>query len=106
MIWKVQLAGFLVIVASGLSACAATQNPAGEPRGSVIAPDSSAAKQLPGEEVYSEERADPLEPFNQAMLTFNHKADDWVLHLSPPNGPTLCRSRLAPASVAFSRMSV
>jgi phospholipid-binding lipoprotein MlaA len=85
MIWKLQLAGFLVIVASGLSACASSQNPAGEPRGSVIAPDGLAAQrspgeQLPGEEVYSEERADPLEPFNQAMLTFNRKADDWVLH--------------------------
>jgi ABC-type transporter lipoprotein component MlaA len=85
MIWKLQLAGFVVIVASGLSACASSQNPAGEPRGSVIAPDGLAAqrspgKQLPGEEVYSEERADPLEPFNQAMLTFNRKADDWVLH--------------------------
>ena len=27
-----------------------------------------------------EERPDPLEPFNQSMLTFNRKADDWVLH--------------------------
>jgi phospholipid-binding lipoprotein MlaA len=85
MIWKLQLAGFLVIVASGLSACASSQNPAGEPRGSIIAPDGLAAQrspgeQLPGEEVYSEERVDPLEPFNQAMLTFNRTADDWVLH--------------------------
>jgi phospholipid-binding lipoprotein MlaA len=80
MSWKFQLAGFLMIVASGLSACASSQNPMGRPRGAVIAPDSSAARQLPGEEVYSEERADPLEPFNQAMLTFNRKADDWVLH--------------------------
>ncbi len=85
MIWKLQLAGFLVIVASGLSACASSQNPAGEPRGSVIAPDGLAAQrspgaQLAGEGVYSEERVDPLEPFNQAMLTFNRKADDWVLH--------------------------
>jgi hypothetical protein len=54
MIWKFQLAGFLVIVASGLSACASSQNPAGEPHGSVIAPDGLAAQQLPGEEVYSE----------------------------------------------------
>src|ERR1700737_3897417 len=80
MSWKFQLAGFLVIVASGLSACASSQNPMGKPRGAVIAPDSSAARQLPGEEVYSGERADPLEPFNQAMLTFNRRADDWVLH--------------------------
>jgi phospholipid-binding lipoprotein MlaA len=80
MSWTFQLAGFLVIVASGLSACASSQNPVAKPRGAVIAPDSSAARQLPGEEVYSGERADPLEPFNQAMLTFNRKADDWVLH--------------------------
>ena len=85
MIWKLQLAGFLVIVASGLSACASSQNPAAEPRGSLIAPDGLAAQRSPGEQlagegVYSEERVDPLEPFNQAMLTFNRKADDWVLH--------------------------
>jgi ABC-type transporter lipoprotein component MlaA len=80
MTWKLQLAGFLVIVASGLSACASNQSPVGEPRGALIAPDGSAAQQLQGEEVYPPERADPLEPFNQAMLTFNRKADDWVLH--------------------------
>ena len=77
---KLQLAGFLVIVASGLSACASSQSPVGEPRGALIAPDGSAAQQSPGEEAYPPERADPLEPFNQAMLTFNRKADDWVLH--------------------------
>jgi phospholipid-binding lipoprotein MlaA len=77
---RLQLAGFLLIVASGLNACASSQNPVAEPRRAVIAPDGSAAKQSPGEQVYSEERADRLEPFNQAMLTFNRKADDWVLH--------------------------
>ena len=82
MIRKLQLAGVLLIAASGLNACASSQNPVGEPHGTVVAPDGSAAKQWPAEteEVYSEERADPLEPFNQAMLTFNRKADDWVLH--------------------------
>jgi phospholipid-binding lipoprotein MlaA len=80
MTWKHQLAGFLVIVASGLSACASSQNPVVEPRGAVTAPEGSAARQPPNEEVYSEQHADPLEPFNQAMLTFNRKADDWVLH--------------------------
>jgi phospholipid-binding lipoprotein MlaA len=80
MTWKLQLAGFLLIVASGLNACASNQNPLGAPRGAVIAPDGSAAKQSAVEEVYSEERADRLEPFNQAMFTFNRKADDWVLH--------------------------
>jgi phospholipid-binding lipoprotein MlaA len=80
MIGKLQLAGFLVIVASGLNACASSQNQLREPRRGVVAPDGSAAKQLPGEEVYAEERADRLEAFNQAMLTFNLKADDWALH--------------------------
>ena len=80
MSWKFQLAGFLVIVASGLTGCASSQNPVGGPRGAVSVPDGSAAPQSPGEEVYSEERDDRLEPFNQAMFTFNRKADDWVLH--------------------------
>jgi phospholipid-binding lipoprotein MlaA len=80
MTWKLQLAGFLMIVASGLSACASGQNPVGEPRGALIAPGGSAAQQSPNEKLYSEERDDPLEPFNHAMLTFNRKADDWVLH--------------------------
>ena len=51
----------------------------GEARGAVNAPDGSVAKRLPGEEGYPEEPADRLEPFNQAMFTFNRKADDWVL---------------------------
>ena len=80
VIRKLQLAGVLLIAASGLTACASGQNPVGEPHGAVVAPDGSAAKQSPAEEGSSEERADPLEPFNQAMLTFNRKADDWVLH--------------------------
>jgi len=77
---KPQLAGFVLIVASGLSACASSQNPVAEPRGALIAPDDSGAQQSPGETFYSEERADRLEPFNQTMFTFNRKADDWVLH--------------------------
>jgi phospholipid-binding lipoprotein MlaA len=80
MIWKFQLAGFLVIVASGLSACASNQNPTAATHGAFVATDGSSVQQLPGEQIYPEERADPLEPFNQAMFTFNRKADDWVLH--------------------------
>jgi hypothetical protein len=79
LMWKLQLAGVLLIVASGLSACASSQNPLGEARRAVNAPDGSAAKLLPGEEGYPEEPADRLEPFNQAMFTFNREADDWVL---------------------------
>jgi hypothetical protein len=55
LMWKLQLAGVLLIVASGLSACASSQNPLGEARGAVNAPDGSAAKRLPGEEGYPEE---------------------------------------------------
>jgi phospholipid-binding lipoprotein MlaA len=80
LILKLRLAGVLLIAASGLNACASSQTPVGEPRGAVIAPDGSAARHSPGQEGYSEERADRLEPFNQAMFTFNRKADDWVLH--------------------------
>jgi phospholipid-binding lipoprotein MlaA len=80
MSWKLQLAAFLVIVASGLSACASRQNPAAAPRGAAIAPDTSPAQQSARDEVEAEERDDRLEPFNQAMFTFNRKADDWVLH--------------------------
>jgi phospholipid-binding lipoprotein MlaA len=80
MTCKLQLAGFLLIVASGLSACASSQNPMGAPRGTALAPDGSAAPQSVDAQLSSAERADPLEPFNQAMFTFNRKADDWVLH--------------------------
>src|SRR6202035_3936223 len=79
MTCKLQLAGFLLIVASGLSACASSQNPLGAPRGAAVTPDGSAAPQSPDAQLSSAERADPLEPFNQAMFTFNRKADDWVL---------------------------
>jgi phospholipid-binding lipoprotein MlaA len=77
---KLQLAGFLLIVASGLSACASSQNQSAAPRGALIARDASAAPQSQAAQLNSEERTDPLEPFNQAMFTFNRKADDWVLH--------------------------
>jgi phospholipid-binding lipoprotein MlaA len=80
MTCKLQLAGFLLIVASALSACASSQNPMGAPRGPALSPDGSAAPQSADAQLYSAERADPLEPFNQAMFTFNRKADDWVLH--------------------------
>ena len=80
MTCKLQLAGFLLIVASGLSACASSQNPLGAPRGAAVTPDGSAAPQSPDAQLSSAERADPFEPFNQAMFTFNRKADDWVLH--------------------------
>ncbi|HEY2106523.1 MAG TPA: VacJ family lipoprotein [Candidatus Binataceae bacterium] len=77
---KLQLAGFLLIVASGLNACASRQNAVGEPPGAAIALDGSGAQHAPDGMAYSEQRADRLEPFNQAMFTFNRKADDWVLH--------------------------
>ena len=80
MAWKLQLAGFLLIVTSGLSACASSQTLEAESRGVINAPDGSAGQQSPDGEAYSVERADRLQPFNQAMLTFNRKADDWVLH--------------------------
>jgi ABC-type transporter lipoprotein component MlaA len=88
MIRQLQLTGFLVIVAFGLSASASSQNLVREPHGAAIAPGGSAAPQSPDEKVHPEERGDPLEPFNQAMFMFNRKADDWVLHPSPPDGPT------------------
>jgi phospholipid-binding lipoprotein MlaA len=80
MAWKLQLTGFLLIITSGLSACASSQTSEAESRGVINAPDDSAGQQLPGGEAYSVERADRLEPFNQAMFAFNRKADDWVLH--------------------------
>jgi phospholipid-binding lipoprotein MlaA len=80
MSWKLHLAVSLMIIANGLSACASSQNPAGGPSQAVAAPVASAASQSPDEEVEAEEHDDRLEPFNQAMFTFNRKADDWVLH--------------------------
>jgi hypothetical protein len=48
MTWKLQLAGFPVIVASGLSACASNQSPVGEPRGALIAPDGFGGTAIAG----------------------------------------------------------
>jgi hypothetical protein len=112
MIWKLQLAGFLVIVASGLSACASSQNPAGEPRGSVIAPDGLAAqrdRRVSNWRVREFTQKSASIPWNHSTKPCSHSTAKQMIGyctLSPPNGPTLCQSQLAPASVAFSRMSV
>ena len=78
MSWKVLSAAFFMIVVSA-SACASSQNSAAAPQGAGAAPSPSSAQQSARDEVESEERDDRLEPFNQAMFTFNRKADDWVL---------------------------
>jgi ABC-type transporter lipoprotein component MlaA len=62
-----------------LAACATNQKQSSQTTGSVPVGTVSPA---PIEEQLRnlEQRPDPLEPFNQSMLTFNHKLDDCLLH--------------------------
>ena len=54
-------------------AAAADTSTVAKPAPPAAAPDT-------GNENLQAEESDPLEPFNSAMLTFNLKVDDWVLH--------------------------
>jgi phospholipid-binding lipoprotein MlaA len=62
--------------------------------------DGSAPPQAPGQDNASEERDDRLEPFNQAMFTFNRKANDWILH---PVAVKWARVMPQPARASISR---
>lgn len=61
-----------------LSACATAQKQSGQ-TGSSIGTISN-PEVVGAQAADLEQRPDPLEPFNQSMLTFNRKVDDWVLH--------------------------
>ena len=87
MIRKFAMGTLLILMLSLLNACATAQK---QPTGAEAAKndghsDSSnaaASPQLPpGAEIgNSGAPSDPFERFNESMLTFNRKADDWVLH--------------------------
>jgi phospholipid-binding lipoprotein MlaA len=79
MFQKVPLVALLTSMIVLLGACAAAQKESGRTApGSGSAPSFSAPNVA--EAGSPQERPDPFEPFNRPMLTFNRKADDWVLH--------------------------
>ena len=88
MIRKFVVGTLLILMVSLLNACATAQKQ--QPTGAEAAkndghPDSSnAASSLEtpsgGQIDNSGAPSDPFEHFNESMLTFNRKADDWVLH--------------------------
>jgi phospholipid-binding lipoprotein MlaA len=86
MIQKLAMGALLILMVSLLDACATTQK---QPTGTQGAKneghsDSLNAASTPlhpsgGEIGNFEEPSDPFVHFNESMLTFNRKADDWVL---------------------------
>src|SRR5580704_13662493 len=69
----------LVLLAASLTLCApcVTASAADAPD-ALQAPDSGTTDT--GNTELQAQEADPLEPFNSAMFTFNLKVDDYVLH--------------------------
>jgi|HubBroStandDraft_6_1064221.scaffolds.fasta_scaffold183455_2 phospholipid-binding lipoprotein MlaA len=86
MIRKLAMGALVILMVSLFDACAATQQ---QPTGTEGAKNeghsessnaaSSPAHPSGGQIGNSEEPSDPFEHFNESMLTFNRKADDWVL---------------------------
>jgi phospholipid-binding lipoprotein MlaA len=77
----------LILMVSLLDACAATQQQlagaqaARNERRADSLKAASSAQRPSGEQIANfQEPSDPFEHFNESMLTFNRKADDWVLH--------------------------
>jgi phospholipid-binding lipoprotein MlaA len=87
MIRKLAMGALVILMVSLFDACAATQQ---QPTGTEGAKNeghsessnaaSSPAHPSGGQIGNSEEPSDPFEHFNESMLTFNRKVDDWVLH--------------------------
>jgi ABC-type transporter lipoprotein component MlaA len=86
MIRKLAMGASLILMVSLLDACATTQKqPPGaegakneEHSGSLNA--ASSPEHPSGGQIGNfEQPSDPFEHFNESMLTFNRKADDWVL---------------------------
>src|SRR6202011_1321500 len=81
------ISALLILMVSLLDACATTQK---QPTGAEGAKNEGHSDSLnaawspqhpSGEQIGNfEAPSDPFEPFNESMLTFNRKADDWVLH--------------------------
>jgi phospholipid-binding lipoprotein MlaA len=107
MIRKLAMGALLVLMVSLLDACAATQR---RPTGAEQAnnqghPDLLDAAPSPGqpsgEKIANfEEPSDPFERFNESMLTFNRKADDWVLR---PTATAYARVVPQPARASVGR---
>jgi phospholipid-binding lipoprotein MlaA len=81
MVRHVVLGALLAMLTVFLGACAPAQNQPAQPAAGSAPIAAIAPPDAVGERVIDlEGRPDPLEPFNQSMLTFNRKVDDWVLH--------------------------
>jgi len=87
MIRKFAMGALLILVVTLLDACATTQRqPTGagsathEGHSDSLNAGSSLETPAGGQIGNSGEPSDPFEHFNESMLTFNRKADDWVLH--------------------------
>jgi len=104
---KLAMGALLILMVSLLDACAATQK---QPTGAEGAKNeghsdslnaASSPQHTSGGQIGNlEEPSDPFEHFNESMLTFNRKADDWVLrptatgyaHVVPqPARASVCR---------------
>jgi phospholipid-binding lipoprotein MlaA len=77
----------LILMVSLLNACATTQKQstgaeAAKNEGHSDSSNAAPSLETPsgGQIANSGEPSDPFEHFNESMLTFNRKADDWVLH--------------------------
>jgi phospholipid-binding lipoprotein MlaA len=81
MIRKFAMGALLILIVALLDACATAQK---QPAAAVSSNSSNAASSLEtpagGQIANSGAPSDPFEHFNESMLTFNRKADDWVLH--------------------------
>jgi phospholipid-binding lipoprotein MlaA len=87
MIRKFAMGTLLILMVSLLTACATTQKQPTAAEGAMNEGHSDSSNPAsspelpPGEQIgNSGEPSDPFEHFNESMLTFNRKADDWVLH--------------------------
>jgi phospholipid-binding lipoprotein MlaA len=90
MIRKFAVGALLILMACLLDACATTQKqPTGaqgatnqgrsDSSDAASSPQHPSAGQIDGQIGNFEEPSDPFEHFNESMLAFNRKADDWVL---------------------------
>ena len=77
MVRKFAMGTLLILMVSLLNACATTQK---QSTGAEAAKNDSTELPPGGQIANSGEPSDPFEHFNESMLTFNRKADDWVLH--------------------------
>jgi phospholipid-binding lipoprotein MlaA len=77
MIRKFAVGTLLILMVALLDACATAQK---QPAAAASSNSSTAASSLETQVANSGEPSDPFEHFNESMLTFNRKADDWVLY--------------------------